>query len=273
MNINDVLHKGYESSSAIRDWDRFAPVATCQNATIRALSTRINTRSVNRMSDKEQDELFLFELFSKHCPLTIAKFKHRAEPEPDILCTLDDGQQIAFELTEVLDPKHKEFTVSARRLQELLDREIEKLAKPELFHGYSVLVDFKDDTSYRKRPKYVNQVAAILNANGPKNRLPITDRGKAVGVIVCHQNNLDAPCHFRASNAGNYGYYDVEAVTIKCSKKKYTTPHKKHLLVYARRAWKDNLDEVKQVFDQQNNFSHLWIFDTTEKKIVLSIGK
>jgi hypothetical protein len=60
---------------------------------------------MQNMDSKEKQELAVFREFAEVCPMTIVAnaAENRKPPEPDILCEVKDGPNVAFELVRAED--------------------------------------------------------------------------------------------------------------------------------------------------------------------------
>jgi hypothetical protein len=226
------------------------------------------------LSKQEYEEAWYFNLFLEQCPLHVVEFEPgRKKKEPDIIAMLSDGSKLAFELTEILDRADEQFRSNAFYLTGLLNEEVKRLTRFNDYRGYAVSVRFTEDVKYKQRPDYIKLVVDLLEANHHTPRIKITDKGKTIGSIRNTNFKLDASPYFHVSNANHVGDYTLERIYDKCFEKDYETPHDIHLLAYARRVWDSHHDDVKELFDRQNTFKRLWLFDTTDKKTTLSLEK
>ena len=135
---------------------------------------------------KQEMERFVFAAFREVCPLKFAgEPESRRTPEPDILCSLKSGEQLAFELTQIDDPNYVRLGNTAFDLNEELRAARKKLVNPERFHGYSISVTFRDHVKFADRPNCIPQVIQILNERGPVSSHSLLDKGKNIGAIRC----------------------------------------------------------------------------------------
>jgi hypothetical protein len=218
---------------------------------------------------KPEKERFVFEQFVKACPLRIiGDPESRPEPEPDILCTLESGEQIAFELTQVDDPNYERLFNTSLDLNEQLQSAATSLPNRELFHGHSVSVQFRDFVKFAHRHNFIAQIIQVLRENGPADSYPLRDGSKIVGRIRCHNFGYDVPMSISTPCASGVGDYTVEIISKKLAKK-YTTPHPVHLLAWAKSMFPPEFwrDDVSRLFREQSKFSRIWVFQYTGAEI------
>jgi|SRR6516165_6562975 hypothetical protein len=77
----------------------------------------------NRQVRHEEKELRAFKAFAGTVDLGIVmnSIQKRDPPEPDILCRLENGSHVAFELVEILNPRNAAFVGGAPRLSALIE--------------------------------------------------------------------------------------------------------------------------------------------------------
>jgi len=73
-------------------------------------------------ADQAKRELEVFQRFVKlaQLPVELGSITKRQPPEADIRCQFRDGEQAAFELVEICNPKNNRFMGSAKRISEMI---------------------------------------------------------------------------------------------------------------------------------------------------------
>lgn len=69
-------------------------------------------------------ELLIFKEFAEVSPLCIDinSIESRDPPEPDIVCLLQNGNYVYFELTELIDRSHMEHVEVMSNIKEAMDK-------------------------------------------------------------------------------------------------------------------------------------------------------
>jgi len=63
---------------------------------------RLQASHMNNLEKQEHEEMTVFGEFAKVCPLPLLlnTAQNRPTPEPDILCDIESGKKLAFELAK-----------------------------------------------------------------------------------------------------------------------------------------------------------------------------
>jgi hypothetical protein len=227
---------------------------------------------MSKKRTKPEIERFIFDEFVKLCPLKIISFESRTEPEPDILCKLESGEQIAFELTQLDDPEViQKDQVESKLTQDLVAAK-DKMTNADSFYGYGVHVRFFKGT-FREWNSYIPVVIQTLNENGPVGNLPVKVKGQLVGTIHCTNHEFDIPVQLSVSSASHVGDYTLTTISKKFGKK-YETKHPIHLLAWATSNWLVEVwrDDLTEAFKQQSIFDRIWVYDRIENAILYDSG-
>jgi hypothetical protein len=243
---------------------------------------------------QEEEELTVFGEFAKVCPLPLLlnTAQNRPTPEPDILCDIESGEKLAFELGQCEDVTKDDANPDkyvAGMPKKLKDKmELEKalrqayrealaagrIDRPERFKFHSVTVYFEDRMSCTNRKRVVHRVIKLLNQHGP-GRHPI--KNGVVRSIHCERDpaNLqtEGPPTFHVPSGCGARPSVVERIEEKLTKK-YGSNHKIHLLAWSTTAcqaesvvWKDRLVNLLQS-NGMGQFERIWVFGWHEKSIV-----
>jgi hypothetical protein len=217
---------------------------------------------------KPEIEQFIFDEFRRVCPLSFTERESRPEPEPDILCKIIGGKNIAYELTRIDDPGviHKDQMVS-RLTKDLRDARA-NLENGTLLHGYGVHVRFFKET-YKDCRSIVPLVIQTLNEKGPVATMAIRVNGELLASIRCTDDSLDLPVQMSVFNATNVGDYTLETISKKFGKT-YHTPYPIHLLAWATSNWLPDVwrDNLTTAFREQSIFERIWVYDRIENSIL-----
>lgn len=234
---------------------------------------------------QQADEKLIVEAFLQvaEIPCHSDNIQSLEPPQPDILCTLKNDTKLAFELTEVIDPKQARnynFGNDVRHAmyQYHVDMEPTKRAQMDLlFRNAALLIAFIKGTTLKKA---VNLLPSVFDAlltctsetdgNIDKDHIP-----KGIKrITVARGKELTGPI-FSASGLALYIRNTMtERINQKFSKK-YKCDCPIDLLVHGRlkslppdTLW---LDEVRNLVPsniQNSPFHRVWVFDYVESNIM-----
>lgn len=203
-------------------------------------------------------------------------------PEPDILCTLEDGAQLAFELTEVIDPKQARnynFSIDVRHAMYQYHIDMEPIKRAQmalLFSNAALSITFVKGTTFNKA---VNLLPSLFDAlltctsetegNIDKDQIP-----KGIKrITVTRGEGLKGP-FFNASGLALYiRNMMTERINQKFSKK-YKCDCPMDLLVHGRlkplppdTLWLDEVRNLVLSNIHKSPFHRVWIFDYIQSNI------
>lgn len=212
---------------------------------------------------KPEIERFIFDEFRKVCSLAFSNRESRPEPEPDILATLDSGEQIAFELTQVDDSKVLEDESIEFQLTEQLQELRSELIGADDLRGFSFHVHFFNQKFGQQR-KLLPRVIELINQHRPpSSSIAIREKGHLVGKITAHNHKCDIEVQLGLGTGSNVGDYTLERINTKIYEKTYVTTHPIHLLAWGVTMWpteKWEADVVKAACSQ-SKFDRIWVFN------------
>jgi hypothetical protein len=248
---------------------------------------------MNIPDQQEREDMAVFGEFAKMCPLPLLSntAQNRPKPEPDILCDIESGEKLAFELGQcedvTKDDAHPDAysAILPKRLKDAmefkntLDRAYsEALAKgrivePERFKFHSVRVNLEAGfPSKNGRQKIARRVIELLNEKGQR-RYTIKD---VVRSIQCEQYSVPSPIEgpiFYVGSPCGARPYVVELIKDKLAKK-YESNHRIHLLAWSTTAchaesevWRDRLANFLKS-NGMGQFERIWVFGSHEQSIV-----
>jgi hypothetical protein len=133
---------------------------------------------------QSQNELRVFKKFAEVCPYgsTFDSIEKRQPPEPDILCRLSDGKEIAFEIVECIDNSLARSIYDSCELGKAFSDEIEKLPEFEkqriksIFGDVLISVSFQKDMSLMKKRSTVKLIFDHLWAKENEAKVPEMDQ-------------------------------------------------------------------------------------------------
>jgi hypothetical protein len=242
---------------------------------------------LNNQDRQVRVELTVFREFAKLCPLPLDSGTARPGPDPpDILCELESGETLAFELVSCED--EVEIGVSCTKKQidaGVLNRGLEdefkkavkesRIERPERFKHHSIWVDFSDDATLKKRKNAMPRVCELLNQLGPGchavNEPPI----QSIRCIAFQNKGSYAGPEFCVSTFCCVGVCIVEHIKAKLDKK-YSSDRKLHLIAWSItasakefRGFEHHKKLVEMLKERgMDPFDHIWVFGVSEKSII-----
>ena len=174
-----------------------------------------------------RSELGVFQTFSEVCPLDIIResISKRNPPEPDVFCKLGDGEEVAFELVEIIDEDWARLTSGqfreAKSLREgyLRSTAEYRRALDERIANALVYVSFVADVPARRRRSAVPDILRHLSTIRPdfcgewKPPSGTTLHGRVRGITVS-RGDWDGP-EFDVEAVGAIGDPTLERVRAK----------------------------------------------------------
>ncbi|HET6889790.1 MAG TPA: hypothetical protein VFH31_01705, partial [Pyrinomonadaceae bacterium] len=125
------------------------------------------------MTEQAELERDVFRRFAEIAPMAIAleSVQNRMPPEPDILCKLQSGKSVAFELVEVCNPKNAKLLFSAHRIVQAIEDAFAKLPEDvqhefrARFTGHPLSFQFRHEASLNQvranLPEILTELAAV----------------------------------------------------------------------------------------------------------------
>lgn len=218
-------------------------------------------------------ELTVFRSFMSACPLAIIpnSIRKRQPPEPDILCEIDGGDLLAFEITEIVDPGVARRLYSRLELENQFQAACRKLPHPkqEIFELRAVSVAFREEASQRAKEKIVPTIIqwVIEAGSGCHGDLTIPNSAtKIVRRVKVRPDELVGPT-FSVSGFGSYGDTTVETIANKLNRT-YEGDSPKELLVYygiqgehPKELWQPQLERLLVDEFSGSPFRRVWVFN------------
>jgi hypothetical protein len=234
---------------------------------------------MNRKEEQKEREMYIFGEFVKICPLEIISFESKDPPEPDILCQLNNGSSLAFELVEAVDNKipHKDHVTE--KSEELWNEYYNyKLSQKErdrfdaVFSGCSLSLSLTDHAT----EKVIEKAIPLLfkrYKNSCRDQLGLIHHEQAGLPKGCERIRIEpqeAKPTFRCSRASHISSnFIIERLKSKFGKT-YETNHSIHLLVYNDHHPFFLIQSEIKIYIEQNinssQFERIWFFDRRSGK-------
>jgi hypothetical protein len=192
---------------------------------------------------RDAGEIQVFRVFSERSRLGIVQksIEKRPPPEPDILCCLENGEEIAFELVEVCNPRNARWFGSAASISRDLEQTYRTLPQEsyvrftERFASKPLSFDFAMDASLNRIRVMLPRAFEELLTQ-PENNDEFRTFSKAVQKVLISvrlAGRVETPGCPSFNVAGVF-VPDVEVVDTVRSKlaRKYETPYPIELLAY-----------------------------------------
>lgn len=248
------------------------------------------------MGDNSAEEMFVFREFANACPLPLRmdSAESRKPPEPDILCELATGDNVAFELVEADDvttnkarPGENVAVTKYAKDSSKLKAAIQsayaaaiaggRLTNPERFEYHFVRTRFQDSASVKQSIQAIPEVIAFLENHGTSRQ---TIKHKAIRSIHCdpfrERGPYKGPLFSANTSTFNVGLSVVARIKGKLGKS-YTTQHPIHLLVWSNSSlvaeaefWRDDALALLDT-EGKGQFARVWVFGRGEPSIVLDL--
>jgi hypothetical protein len=241
-------------------------------------------------STQTSAELATFRLFAAVCPLGIdlGSIEPRRPPEPDVACRLASGEDVAFELVEIIDRNWARLTsrmlVEREALRAMFDEATGdfRAALHATLHNALVYIEFENGARSRERsgaiPTILTALASMPTEYEGRWR-PSADnpmRG-VVRSISVSRGPWPGP-EFDVAAVSSIGDPTAERIRAKCQKTYVTTRPVELLAFYELQpmtpqelwpAWIASLTETTWAAP----FRRLWFFDVGSKAIPYSVGR
>jgi len=235
---------------------------------------------MNRTEEQKDREKYIFGEFVEVCPLEIVSFESKDPPEPDILCQLHDGNELAFELVEAVDNKipHKDHVTEK---SEALWNEYynSKLSQKErdrydaVFSGCSLSLSLTNHVTEKAIEKAIPLLFEKYK-NSCRDQLGLIHHEQVGLPKGCERIRIEpqeAKPTFRCSRASHISSDFI----IECLKSKfgkiYETKHSIHLLVFNdHHPFFLMQSDIKNYIEENissSPFDKIWFFDQCSGKM------
>jgi hypothetical protein len=192
---------------------------------------------------QNENEIHAFQVFVAQARLSVVpeSIQKRDPPEPDILCRLENGDQLAFELVEISHPTNAKFFGGAPALADLIEKTYQNLPSKikarfdERFVNTPLSFEFLPDAS---RNRIGAKIPGILNelanqASSKDEDWIFSTSTQKVLLSVRKRGRVDNPGRPSFNIAGSFTPDEVVVETVMSKlHKAYETPHPIELLAY-----------------------------------------
>ncbi len=202
-------------------------------------------------------------------------------PQPDALCKLEDGTQLAFELTEVIDPNQARnynfgLDIKDTMYPHYADMEPEiKTQLDALFGNAAIFVAFQKGASLNKATRLLPDVFAALLKCSSDSEGDLARELLPEGIerITVARGEMVGPLF----NASGLALHIRNTITERINQKfakKYECDFPVDLLVHSRLKslqpeilWLDKVRKLVPPNIRGSSFQRVWIFDYVESNI------
>ena len=225
------------------------------------------------MPEHSKREVRIFQKFLEVCPLRIdsTSVEKRDPPEPDIYCRTEEGEELAFELVEVVDPDLATKSSQQVRLERLLldvisqDRHFKSM-----FGDALISVAFDPSSSMQRRRNAVTAVIEHLKELGgrPEGELELARAGLSTELTRLEVVRGDFPGpSFYVESVTSFSDPTLKTIYSKLQRD-YSAAANLYLLAYfelepmdAGTEWRsDYLHLIRQVL-RGTQFHKVWLFE------------
>jgi hypothetical protein len=237
-------------------------------------------------SRRDEDEVRAFHNFVVQARLLVIpeSIQKRDPPEPDILCRMKNGEQLAFEIVEICHRQNSAFLAGAFPLGDLIEKSYQdlpteiKTRSDERFANRPLSFEFRSEAS---RNQIGAKLPGILSelADQPSNKdedWVFSNAARKVLLSVRHRGRVDTAGRPYFNLAGSFTP-DVVVVETVMSKlrKTYATPHPIELVAYfGGFAWGDSRDWIQPLQNALDAaglgpFRRIWVLGWSKIEFVL----
>ena len=241
-------------------------------------------KTVNKKEkQKSKNEIRIFKNFTELCPYSIVpdSIINKKPPEPDILCKLLDGTNIAFELAISTDESFTKLSYLTEKMEKIFYEKIEKLPKNKKekfknnFKNAEIFINFNKQLLKAKINtiilKIIEHLLNLENKYEGKVLFPSTsDLKSIIHVLNIFRKNIEYPnirCVFMSSISNPF----KEVVKRKFLKNYETSADKIELILYYADIFGYPYLEKTEEFIKNNiktsEFKRVWIYSVTSNKI------
>ena len=229
-------------------------------------------------------EMRIFRRFAAICalPLSTESAESRYPPEPDILCKVEGGGEIAFELVKIIDSGLAKRNDAQKDLHEHMENEYESLPPKEKMEfsqriGNALIdVAYKPDVSLKAKRSTTKAIILSLKGVDPyfEGNIPLgMELSKVIKRITICRGDFSGPC-FNVESVGSFRDPIVEKLEEKFNKS-YKTKFIIELLAYydLQPVLRESYWLPKAISFIERNihtspFGRIWIFDVHKENII-----
>jgi hypothetical protein len=237
---------------------------------------------VQKSPDQQsEDELHAFRVFvvRSRIPVVSKSIQKRDPPEPDILCRLNDGNHVAFELVEICHPKNAAFFGGVGSRTDLIEKAYQNLPSEikaqfdERFVNSPLSFEFRAEATRNQINARIQGILGELTDQVSSKDADWVFSADASEVLssVRTRGRVDIPGRPSFNIAASFASEDVvvQSVTSKLSKQ-YATSHPIELVAYfGGRAWGVSHEWIEPLRDVLSSnglgqFRRIWVLGWSE---------
>jgi hypothetical protein len=212
-------------------------------------------------------------------PVVSESIQKRDPPEPDILCRLEDGNHLAFELVEICHPNNAAFIGGVGARADLIEKAYQNLPSEiktrfdERFVNGPLSFEFCPEASRNQISAGIQGILRELadQASSKHEDWVFSTDARKVLLSARTRGRVDTPGRPSFNIAGSFANEDVvvESVLAKLSKK-YETSHPIELVAYfGGRTWDRSREWIKPLQDVLcsnglGQFRRIWVLGSSE---------
>lgn len=232
------------------------------------------------MPDHSRQEVAIFEQFSEACPLRIdlGSIEKREPPEPDIYCRTEEGEELAFELVEIVDSNLAATASQQQGLEELLRNSIAGDREFRTMFGDALIsIAFHRHSSMQRRRNAVDAVIQYLKQlrGRPEGELEVagTSLSAELTRLKVVRGDFQGPS-FYVEAVTSFGDPTLETIDSKLQRD-YPTPGYLHLLAYFEAQpmdvgtewWPGDPGHIREAL-KESSFRNVWLFELNSDRLL-----
>ncbi len=227
---------------------------------------------------KERKERKIFQLFAEAASLLVIpnSVKNEQPPAPDVLCKINGGGHVAFELVEIVTPALMREMENGQKLRKALKAACNTY--PEIqdrFHDAMIHVGFLDGVTIRKRLSIVNPLVDLFrqHAQIDEGDIQVPNNLKKIVREISVARGVSRGPAFDVSEMVKCTDDVLGRIKKKCEKR-YESNHLIELLAYyTSHSDLDDFEWQSEFHDRVvkilagSPFKRVWVYDCCENTI------
>lgn len=203
-------------------------------------------------ASKDDIELAVFRRFAEvsGLPIQFSTIAKRQPPEPDIFCSLSNGQGIAFELIEICNGNNAKFMAASQKIHDALMAAYNNLSSEyriafdRRFLSQPLSFSFKEDASLNRIKNAIPALMLELISSSTCND-EFVSFSKSVSDVLAHVRFRGRMNNFYAVNFNIGGEFDaalsLDAISAKLGKQYHSKFPIELLAYFGHFAFDDNM--------------------------------
>lgn len=241
---------------------------------------------INHDDVQSKIEVEILKKFAHYHPnkLLLKTIKKVQEPKPDIEIRTNDGHVLAFELSEIVDPKVRRRSGTAENIEKICNECYQNLPtdKKNVFdkkYGNCLIKIFFNEVSYAQQKKSINPIIdSLLDLDDFSDEKDFTPSGKGINSTVkeiCLRKGSYSGPIFDANSGGFIEDNPIRECIEKKFKTSYQTDYPIELLLYydyqPETSYSEALDVAKAYLSTEfisSQFQRVWIYSCWSDTVV-----